>query len=1539
MSSTACFEPGRGAGAEDAAKAAARKAGGGHARPARARWVAPALALAALLLFLPAAEARADEGRIIVELQGTTSTTPLAGRDITGTDAITRQPYKFKQERWGEDFHYLLGGLSRSHYSIEFSFVEPVYPAGSRAFTVSANGSALPGLTNLDISSKVGINAAYQVTVPSVPTILDAATGKRSLDLRFQADKREATICNIRLIASGQTATEINVMETRHWSACPLRFVNGAAQDMHEVILGRFGSRFMVNPVPQLLAWRQSPLGTWSEELSELVLAFRDAQGDIRCLPFTDRYPVFDGIDQELTLTGVSYRCSDPALDFDAVVTLTAPFYPGDAKLSCAPFFYLEVEVANAGALPAEGELILVRPHKDASAPEDLAGALAGSGFKHKARYSYADETRNDDPGAYGVTFWEGLAVEDTAGVELRYADIADTSWIWESPAGYPPPYDHKVYTFQPRGYSGLRWSFSLAPGGSDALTAVLSSHTTSDVLTVRKGPGEVQHTFLYGKTDGPALADIEEVVEYALGERDVITRKASFFDGVLCDAYVSPLPASGRDLAACALQSFIINAWWVCDKEGEEWFSVWEGTPCMFHSTIDVEYNDAWFYLCFWPDLLGRLLREWPGFEKSNAQGKYLSHDMGVLHEVTGMAYPHDMPVEENANYILLLYSYWKSTGDDDLMRDLFAKARSYADFIIACDTDGDGLPDLHVANTIDQGSPAVQNARNQTYLGVKGLAACRAAAEMARAQASPDEAFIASCDAQVRLVNLTLEEKLWLGDHFAVCADPAIPRAEREAYSIYASNGLLYLLAAGLDSGLSAENLERLQRDLASAAEVTSRRYGSVHTSVSNENQWVSQNLWRDALGYWLGVSGWPQGQAGRLTGYWDLQRYFAAKKNGGFWDVVDYVDYCFLGTSEARGLGFADAARAASYLEEADLEAGGARGAYALDSAYRQSLGYYPRGTACFSYLSAMARLRLDLADGHLLYDPAHAPGRVPVFSCANWAEADPAKRIPVLVFDAAGNLRQVINGGLLPAYVSRSQCRPISGLDARPFSCSPGTGSPRQQINVSYGAPAGSIARALIMCGSRVIRELPAGASGLAWDGCDAAGQPVPDGVYILYLQTESPDPAAFTPPATLRLGVNTNLPSPSTRWYLAEGYTGGNVSGGEFDTWVLIQNPGEAAAQVKTTFMQPGGVNTELGWSVPPHSRFTIHVNAILPATEVSTLVESDQPVVAERAMYFNGGLAGHDTIGVNLPSTSWYLAEGYTGGDFDEWVLIQNPGDAEAAVAVQFQTQDQGLVDRRYNVPPRSRFTIHVDDILPDAQVSTYVSSSQPVVVERAQYLNSMRSGSCSIGARSPSCTWFFAEGYTADGFEEWLLVQNPSGAQARVDLTFMQLDGSNTAMSISVPARSRYTVPVHELLPGAQLSVSVSSRLPVIAERAMYWNGRSDGHATLGTPTPEYTWFFAEGYTADGFEEWLLVQNPWDATATVRIDFMMPGGATRSKTVEVAGRSRYTIDAGAELGPTEVSIRLSSDLPVVSERAMYFKERSGGHCSIGAIE
>ncbi len=933
-------------------------------------------------------------GGVIIELQGNSWPVSLEARPVQGTDDQSRQEFKFKSIREGEDFHYVIAGLPRDIYDLELSFVEYAHTLpGGRVFNVYCNDVIPPGMASLDLCAKAGKERAYQVTVPGV-----SAPGG-ILDLRFEAVKGLALVGHIRLSAPGERDLEIKSGESRHWTYIPLRFQGSPEQDLYEAVLGRFGSRFMINPVPQLLAWRQSPLGTWTDDLSEFVLAFRDDEGDIRCLPFTDRYPTFSAIDQQLSLTGITYVCRDPSLPFEAVVNFTAPFYPEDVKLSTAPFFYVEIDLYNPGMEAVGGEILLARPHKDNNSGDVAPVSLKGSrGFKYTTQYTYGQESHvNEESNSGCFEFWEALAVDEPSRVNWHYEDITASGWMWDSPAGYPLQRDFPVYSFVPRGYSGFDAPFTLEADGFDSFTSVLACHGGEGVLEVR---GEKGNRFIYNQPTGPNLGSVDAVVDYALGpERPAIAERTTFFDGIVSEHYLSPLPQAGRDLAACALQNFICNAWWVYDNWGKEWFSVWEGEPYMYHSSVDVEYTNAFFYLSFWPDLLKTLLQEWVTFEKELEEGKCLSHDMGVEHWANGMAYPHDMPVEENADYILLLYTMWKNGGDTAFMQGEFAHVVDYTRFIFNCDSDGDGLADINVDNTIDQGSHAVQHARNQTYLGVKALGAYRAASEMAGAQASPDMDFIAACEYRIGLINRTLEEELWLGDHFAVCSDPSVPQAEREAYSIYASNGLLYLLAAGLDPALTASNIARFQQDLATTTSKTMRRFGCVHTSVDNENQWVSQNLWRDAIGFWLGVPGWSAGQADRMTRYWDLEHYYASKKNGGFWDVCAYNP----GKEERHGA---------------------MRGPFLPEYAYDQSLGYYSRGVAFLSLLTSLGRLRLDRTADSLLYDPAYADARVPVFSCADWKAYEADARVPLLLFDASGDLQEVLNPHLLPGNLQNS-----------------------------------------------------------------------------------------------------------------------------------------------------------------------------------------------------------------------------------------------------------------------------------------------------------------------------------------------------------------------------------------------------------------------------------------------------------------------------------------------------------------------------------
>ncbi len=93
------------------------------------------------------------------------------------------------------------------------------------------------------------------------------------------------------------------------------------------------------------------------------------------------------------------------------------------------------------------------------------------------------------------------------------------------------------------------------------------------------------------------------------------------------------------------------------------------------------------------------------------------------------------------------------------------------------------------------------------------------------------------------------------------------------------------------------------------------------------------------------------------------------------------------------------------------------------------------------------------------------------------------------------------------------------------------------------------------------------------------------------------------------------------------------------------------------------------------------------------------------------------------------------------------------------------------------------------------------------------------------MGASAPSKEWYFAEGCTRAGFEQWITIENPAYAANPVVLTYM-LEGEGTReQSITAPARSRTTVSVNDFLgPGHDVSTLVESERPVVVERPMYF-------------------------------------------------------------------------------------------------------------------
>jgi N-acetylmuramoyl-L-alanine amidase len=93
-----------------------------------------------------------------------------------------------------------------------------------------------------------------------------------------------------------------------------------------------------------------------------------------------------------------------------------------------------------------------------------------------------------------------------------------------------------------------------------------------------------------------------------------------------------------------------------------------------------------------------------------------------------------------------------------------------------------------------------------------------------------------------------------------------------------------------------------------------------------------------------------------------------------------------------------------------------------------------------------------------------------------------------------------------------------------------------------------------------------------------------------------------------------LGAN----SLATGWYFAEGTTRAG-----FTTYITVMNPNHAAADVTFTYMLGSGSPVVRRHTVDPESRFTLDVSQdVGTGRDVSAFLRSDEPVVAERPMYF-----------------------------------------------------------------------------------------------------------------------------------------------------------------------------------------------------------------------------------------------------------------------------------------------------------------------------
>jgi hypothetical protein len=297
---------------------------------------------------------------------------------------------------------------------------------------------------------------------------------------------------------------------------------------------------------------------------------------------------------------------------------------------------------------------------------------------------------------------------------------------------------------------------------------------------------------------------------------------------------------------------------------------------------------------------------------------------------------------------------------------------------------------------------------------------------------------------------------------------------------------------------------------------------------------------------------------------------------------------------------------------------------------------------------------------------------------------------------------------------------------------------------------------------------------------------------------------------------------------SDEWYFAEGCTAM-----QFDTFILLANPGDTGVTVHTSFLLEQGGSVDYYCWIAPRARFTIRVDELpgVSSASFAAAIHADGPIVAERAMYFNKGFVdgGHVSAGAPRLEEKWYFAEGCTRNFFESYILVGNPNDQDALVNIDFYLPD-GNIRYTYAVWAKSRLTVPIGLLagLNNKDVAFTVSADHPVVAERAVYysLDSHKGGTATMGSAETSDIWFFAEGYTDGAFDTYILLSNPGPEAADVGVGFNRDDGATFAYYFHLDPQRRLSLHVDDLpgLDRAAFSTVVFSKVPVMAERAMYF-------------------------------------------------------------------------------------------------------------------
>jgi hypothetical protein len=414
--------------------------------------------------------------------------------------------------------------------------------------------------------------------------------------------------------------------------------------------------------------------------------------------------------------------------------------------------------------------------------------------------------------------------------------------------------------------------------------------------------------------------------------------------------------------------------------------------------------------------------------------------------------------------------------------------------------------------------------------------------------------------------------------------------------------------------------------------------------------------------------------------------------------------------------------------------------------------------------------------------------------------------------------------------------------------------------------------------------------------------------------------------------------------------------------------VLVSNRAEYPVEVRLSYIRRNGTSRITTLTLAGRSRTTIdpsqdrEVAGEDVALSIQAVSSSDQRyILAEQAVYFNRSAAmlwqsGRSSEAIEL-SARRFFAEGFTGGPlrFREEYAVVNPHPFRIRVQMQLMFNDS-QTNRDIWIDAQSVVKFATNGWIPDgAPHGAVLSGFDPegkrvgIAAERTMTWNDGGESHSTSGAPEPSDEWYFAEGAKGGPFSTYFTVINPGADQACLQVSYMGEEGAPFREYPCLAAYTRQTFEIPSAAPGGGYAVKIESLngVPVVAERAMYWNvGKvfwEGGTAVTGSSQAADHWLLTEGSTGAFFRSYILLANPSSATASVKVKYLLPDGGERVTAMRIPAERRLTISVNEVPGVTATAysaeIISENNVPIVAERVMYWDSRwYGGHGSMGSI-